>query len=54
MPGMKVDCGGAAAILGAFIVAVKSGFKVLQGYIFYKILWWGLGESMTNRENKWV
>jgi len=27
MPGMKVDCGGAAAILGAFIVAVKSGFK---------------------------
>lgn len=27
MPGMKRDCGGAAAVLGAFIVAVKSGFK---------------------------
>ena len=28
MPGMKHDCGGAAAVLGAFSVAVKSGFKV--------------------------
>lgn len=28
MPGMKQDCGGAAAVLGAFSVAVKSGFKV--------------------------
>ncbi|EDV93262.1 probable aminopeptidase NPEPL1 [Drosophila grimshawi] len=27
MPGMKRDCGGAAAILGAFYVAVKCGFK---------------------------
>lgn len=27
MPGMKRDCGGAAAILGAFYAAVKSGFK---------------------------
>ncbi|XP_066521145.1 probable aminopeptidase NPEPL1 [Hoplias malabaricus] len=27
MPGMKRDCGGAAAILGAFKVAVKQGFK---------------------------
>ncbi|XP_070574824.1 probable aminopeptidase NPEPL1 [Ptychodera flava] len=27
MPGMKRDCGGAAAILGAFIAAVKQGFK---------------------------
>jgi len=27
MPGMKRDCGGAAAVLGAFIVAVKAGFK---------------------------
>jgi probable aminopeptidase NPEPL1 len=27
MPGMKADCGGAAAILGAFSVAVKSGFQ---------------------------
>lgn len=26
MPGMKRDCGGAAAILGAFYVAVRSGF----------------------------
>lgn len=26
MPGMKRDCGGAAAILGAFYAAVKSGF----------------------------
>ncbi|XP_018011329.1 probable aminopeptidase NPEPL1 [Hyalella azteca] len=26
MPGMKRDCGGAAGILGAFYVAVKSGF----------------------------
>jgi len=26
MPGMKRDCGGAAAILGAFSVAVKNGF----------------------------
>ncbi len=28
MPGMKADCGGAAAVLSAFYVAVKSGFKV--------------------------
>ena len=28
MPGMKHDCGGAAAVLGAFYLAVKSGFKV--------------------------
>merc|ERR1712215_412479 len=27
MPGMKRDCGGAAAILGAFSVAVKNGFS---------------------------
>jgi len=27
MPGMKGDCGGAAAVLGAFSLAVKSGFK---------------------------
>lgn len=27
MPGMKRDCGGAAAILGGFYAAVKSGFK---------------------------
>lgn len=27
MPGMKRDCGGAAAILGAFYAAVKAGFK---------------------------
>jgi len=27
MPGMKHDCGGAAAVLGAFYVAVKSGFQ---------------------------
>lgn len=27
MPGMKRDCGGAAAILGAFLAAVKQGFK---------------------------
>ncbi|KAH8273176.1 hypothetical protein KR018_008543 [Drosophila ironensis] len=27
MPGMKRDCGGAAAILGAFCAAVKCGFK---------------------------
>lgn len=27
MPGMKHDCGGAAAVLGAFYLAVKSGFK---------------------------
>lgn len=27
MPGMKRDCGGAAAILGAFKVAVQAGFK---------------------------
>lgn len=27
MPGMKRDCGGAAAILGAFYTAVKAGFK---------------------------
>ncbi|KAI5108926.1 putative aminopeptidase NPEPL1, partial [Silurus meridionalis] len=27
MPGMKRDCGGAAAILGAFKAAVKQGFK---------------------------
>merc|ERR1712126_454968 len=26
MPGMKRDCGGAAAVLGAFSVAVKNGF----------------------------
>ena len=26
MPGMKRDCGGAAAILGAFYVAVRNGF----------------------------
>ena len=26
MPGMKRDLGGAAAILGAFLVAVKAGF----------------------------
>lgn len=26
MPGMKRDCGGAAAILGAFYSAVKAGF----------------------------
>lgn len=27
MPGMKRDCGGAAAVLGGFYAAVKSGFK---------------------------
>lgn len=27
MPGMKRDCGGAAAILGAFQAIVKAGFK---------------------------
>jgi len=27
MPGMKSDCGGAAGILGAFALAVKSGFR---------------------------
>ena len=27
MPGMKRDCGGAAAILGAFRLAVSSGFN---------------------------
>jgi len=27
MPGMKRDCGGAAAVLGAFSVAVKNGFS---------------------------
>jgi len=27
MPGMKADCGGAAGILGAFALAVKSGFR---------------------------
>ena len=27
MPGMKRDCGGAAAVLGAFRMAVKTGFK---------------------------
>lgn len=27
MPGMKRDCGGAAAILGAFRAAVKMGFS---------------------------
>lgn len=27
MPGMKHDCGGAAAVLGAFRLAVKAGFK---------------------------
>eukprot|EP00088_Acartia_fossae_P065058 TRINITY_DN8010_c0_g1_i4.p1 TRINITY_DN8010_c0_g1~~TRINITY_DN8010_c0_g1_i4.p1 ORF type:complete len:535 (-),score=142.38 TRINITY_DN8010_c0_g1_i4:814-2418(-) len=27
MPGMKHDCGGAAAVLGAFYLAVKSGFQ---------------------------
>ena len=27
MPGMKRDCGGAAAILGAFRLAISSGFK---------------------------
>ncbi|KAK2149672.1 hypothetical protein LSH36_442g01046 [Paralvinella palmiformis] len=27
MPGMKRDCGGAAAVLGAFYVAVKQGFR---------------------------
>ncbi|XP_011191822.1 probable aminopeptidase NPEPL1 isoform X1 [Zeugodacus cucurbitae] len=27
MPGMKRDCGGAAAILGAFYAAIKCGFK---------------------------
>lgn len=27
MPGMKRDCGGAAAILGAFRAAIKQGFK---------------------------
>lgn len=27
MPGMKRDCGGAAAILGAFYAAVKCGFS---------------------------
>ena len=26
MPGMKRDCGGAAAVLGAFYVAVRNGF----------------------------
>ena len=27
MPGMKRDCGGAAAILGAFMAAVENGFS---------------------------
>ncbi|XP_037108736.1 probable aminopeptidase NPEPL1 [Syngnathus acus] len=27
MPGMKRDCGGAAAILGAFLATIKQGFK---------------------------
>ena len=27
MPGMKRDCAGAAAVLGAFLVATKAGFK---------------------------
>jgi len=27
MPGMKRDCGGAAAVLGAFYAAVKGGFS---------------------------
>ena len=27
MPGMKRDCGGAAAVLGAFYATVKQGFK---------------------------
>jgi hypothetical protein len=27
MPGMKRDCGGAAAVLAAFYVAVRNGFK---------------------------
>merc|ERR550534_1293614 len=27
MPGMKADCGGAAAVLGGFAAAVKSGFN---------------------------
>ena len=27
MPGMKRDCGGAAAILGAFYAAVSQGFS---------------------------
>ena len=27
MPGMKRDCAGAAAVLGAFLVAIKAGFK---------------------------
>ena len=37
MPGMKRDCGGAAAVLGAFYAAVKqvslSWEKVLEFYI---------------------
>ena len=28
MPGMKADCGGAAAVLSAFFVAVKSGSRL--------------------------
>lgn len=27
MPGMKRDCGGAAAVLGAFHATIKQGFK---------------------------
>lgn len=27
MPGMKRDCGGAAAILGAFYLAVQAGYS---------------------------
>ena len=30
MPGMKRDCGGAAAVLGAFYVAVKQVRTFLQ------------------------
>ena len=34
MPGMKRDCGGAAGILGAFLVAVKAGFSESLHAIF--------------------
>ncbi|XP_071958210.1 probable aminopeptidase NPEPL1 [Antedon mediterranea] len=34
MPGMKRDCGGAAAILGAFAAAVKLGFKENLNAVF--------------------
>ncbi|XP_033096251.1 probable aminopeptidase NPEPL1 isoform X2 [Anneissia japonica] len=34
MPGMKRDCGGAAAILGAFVAAVKLGFKENLNAVF--------------------